>query len=343
MSTNTNPSYTFGSYNSAFFTTEYLNFPTAQGSETIMSLFTKSIESTSTTTSATMFDTQITGNLSIATASNRSGAINIGSKATSGIGNTINIGSALSTVSLLGDITIGTSASTTVINGSSLTLGSASQTTTMNGYLDCGSNAISANRILSNSIETKTAGVLQIGPTNATSVFCTPSITCAQYIINTSPSTLGKTNMGYYVNYAMVEFTAVGNNGLFYYYAPNVNTATSDAHYLNAGNYLAYINYKYLTVSSPLSVVGNVTLNICSGTSAGTMVPTVAQSNTAGSTPSPSTSFVITSNIIEYTHTCAFYLSTASYVNLEFILSTNFSITSGTLTHRLYGNIIRIG
>lgn len=343
MSTNTNPSYTFGAYNSSFFTTEYLNFPTAQGSETIMSLFTKSIESTSNTTSATLFDTQTTGAINLGTATNRSGTINIGSKATSGLGNTINIGSDLSTVSIKGNATIGTNASTTTINGSSLTIGSASQTTTIVGYLDCGSNSISANRILSNSIETKTAGILQIGPTNATSVFCIPSITCPQYSISTSPSTLAKTNMGYYVNYAMVEFASQGNNGLFYYYAPNVNTATSDAHYLNSGHYQAYINYKYFTVSAPTAVNGNVTLNICSGTTASSMTPTATQSNTAGSVPSPSTSYVVTNNLIEYTHTCSFYLSTASYVNLEFIISSNFTITGGTLTHRLFGNIIRIG
>jgi len=47
MTTNNAPMYTFGSYNSQFFASEYLEYPVAQGAERIETLYTSSINNTS--------------------------------------------------------------------------------------------------------------------------------------------------------------------------------------------------------------------------------------------------------------------------------------------------------
>ena len=78
----------------------FLSYPTAQGTETITSLKSSSIEPTSSTLDIAVLSTSSTVNIGTSTA--RTGSINIGNSATTGLGNNIGIGSALSNTSIAG-------------------------------------------------------------------------------------------------------------------------------------------------------------------------------------------------------------------------------------------------
>jgi hypothetical protein len=91
MTTNSAPIYTFGSFNNAFFPGSYLNYPIAQGTETIPKLLTNNIDTITPTTSVSLFDSTSTGH------------IEIGANQTTG---DIFVGSGTSTVSFLNGLTL---------------------------------------------------------------------------------------------------------------------------------------------------------------------------------------------------------------------------------------------
>ena len=343
MSTNNPPDYTFGSYNSSFFTNEYVLYPLAQGNVNFVNtLYTKTVNAP-TDVDIDLYAKQTTGVLTIGGNTGREGDINIGNQST--VSNTINIGSNLSKPTIFGNVTI----NPTSIAGVSLSLGSTGGTIYGNNitnaspyYITCG--GIEPAFIL----DRATAGQLSIGTGNTTNILITPPLSAPSYAYTSVPTTLLKANIGYYVNYPVVEYLAQGNSGNFFFYNPIVNTATTDSHYLNAGHYIAYINFKFIHSAPTTAVSGTTTLNICYGSTASSMGASVAQVNTAGPVPSPATTLIknpFTNTIFndEYTHVCSFYLPTASYVNLQFNLSSNYSITNGTMSFRFFGNIRRIG
>jgi len=341
MSTNNPPDYTFGSYNSAFFTNDYVLFPTSQGNVTFLNTLYTSTVNAPTDVDISLYTKQTTGILTIGGHTGREGTINIGNQST--VSNAINIGSNLSTPTILGNATLGN----TIYARGIVSLGSTGGTIYGNNitsvspyYITCGD--VQPAFILDRS----TAGQLTLGTGNTTNVNITPPLSAPSYAY-TSSLTLSKTNLGYFYNYPVVEYLAQGN-GNFFFYNPIVNTATTDSHYLNAGHYIVYINFKYIHTSATTAITGTTTLNICYGSTASSMGASVSQVNTAGPVPSPATTliknpFVNTIYNTEYTHVCSFYLPSASYVNLQFNLSTTYNITGGTMTFRFFGNIRRIG
>ena len=135
----------------------FLTYPTAQGTETISTLKTSSIDSSSTTTNMTIASAQTSGALNIASLPSRTGNINIGysTSAPSGLGYNINMGNILSNTSIGGKyielaaassgITISTSGTldmiataynmgTSLVNATNINIGTTGKsTTTMNG------------------------------------------------------------------------------------------------------------------------------------------------------------------------------------------------------------------
>ena len=133
----------------------FLSYPTAQGTETITSLKSSSIEPTSSTLDIAVLSTSSTVNIGTSTA--RTGSINIGNSATTGLGNNIGIGSALSNTSIAGKyvelaastngISLNTSGNmdliataynigTTLVSNTNINIGTATKTTTtINGNL----------------------------------------------------------------------------------------------------------------------------------------------------------------------------------------------------------------
>ena len=169
MTTNNAPMYTFGSYNSLFFPSEYLNYPIAQGMETIENLKTTNI--TNLNSSLSIIGTKDVvlrangpGNVDvlsagIATISSWNGAetrvgtasyanVTIGANGTGSTartttinGETMIIGSSTGTTTINGiTMNIGSSTGSTTINGSTMTIGGSTGTTTLNGTIQLGAN-----------------------------------------------------------------------------------------------------------------------------------------------------------------------------------------------------------
>jgi len=65
MTTNLPPSYTFGAFNPAFFSSSYLEYPIAQGQETISKLLTTKVDTINPANNVTLFDSTTTGNITI--------------------------------------------------------------------------------------------------------------------------------------------------------------------------------------------------------------------------------------------------------------------------------------
>jgi len=65
MTTNSPPIYTFGSFNSAFFPSSYLEYPIAQGQETISKILTTNIDTISATNNVSLFNSTTAGNITI--------------------------------------------------------------------------------------------------------------------------------------------------------------------------------------------------------------------------------------------------------------------------------------
>jgi len=119
MTTNNPPFYTFGSFNSAFFTSSSSNINAANG--TIGKLLTTTIDTQSATNNVSLFD------------STTSGHIEIGQGQTTG---DLFIGSGTSTVSFLNGLTLG--------NGKGITCGTTSYTPIISqlGYTNTRSTAV---------------------------------------------------------------------------------------------------------------------------------------------------------------------------------------------------------
>ena len=131
----------------------FLSYPTAQGTETITTLKSSSIDSSSTTTNMAIASAQTSGALNIASLPSRTGNINIGysTSAPSGLGYNINIGNILSNTSIGGKyielaaassgITISTSGTldmiataynmgTSLLSATNINIGTVAKTTT---------------------------------------------------------------------------------------------------------------------------------------------------------------------------------------------------------------------
>jgi len=114
----------------------FLSYPTAQGTETIASLKSPSILSTSDATSMTIGSNLISGNLTIGGSSLNTGTINIASAQTTGALN-IGNGSRTNTTGGLGAINIGNQATGAI----AIKIGTASKSTTaLNGTVSVGSS-----------------------------------------------------------------------------------------------------------------------------------------------------------------------------------------------------------
>jgi hypothetical protein len=124
----------------------FLTYPTAQGTETISTLKTSSIDSSSTTTNMTIASAQTSGALNIASLPSRTGNINIGysTSAPSGLGYNINMGNILSNTSIGGKyielaaassgISLSTSG-TLDMTTNTINIGQTSSTTNITGVL----------------------------------------------------------------------------------------------------------------------------------------------------------------------------------------------------------------
>ena len=121
MTTNSAPIYTFGSFNSAFFPSSYLDYPVAQGQETIQKLLSTTIDTINPTTNISLYDSTSTGH------------IEIGANQTTG---DIFMGSTSSTVSFLNGLTLG--------NGKGISLGTTSYTPIISqlGYTNTKSTSV---------------------------------------------------------------------------------------------------------------------------------------------------------------------------------------------------------
>jgi hypothetical protein len=131
----------------------FLSYPTAQGTETITTLKSSSIDSSSTTTNMAIASAQTSGALNIASLPSRTGNINIGysTSAPSGLGYNINMGNILSNTSIGGKyieiaaassgITISTSGTldmiataynmgTSLVNATNINIGTTGKSTT---------------------------------------------------------------------------------------------------------------------------------------------------------------------------------------------------------------------
>jgi len=131
----------------------FLSYPTAQGTETITTLKSSSIDSSSTTTNMAIASAQTSGVLNIASLPSRTGNINIGYSTTapSGLGYNINMGNILSNTSIGGKyielaaassgITISTSGTldmiataynmgTSLLSATNINIGTVAKTTT---------------------------------------------------------------------------------------------------------------------------------------------------------------------------------------------------------------------
>ncbi len=146
MTTNSAPMYTFGSYNSQFFPSEYLNYPIAQGMETIENLKTTNITNLDSSLS-------IIGNKDVVLRANGPGTVDVlsagiatisswnGAETRVGTASYANVtigangtGDTARTTTINGEtMLIGSLTGTTTLNGSTMTIGSSSGTTTLNG------------------------------------------------------------------------------------------------------------------------------------------------------------------------------------------------------------------
>jgi hypothetical protein len=122
--------YTFGSYNSQFFPSEYLNYPIAQGMETIESLKTTNITNLNSSLS-------IIGTQDVVLRANGAGNVDVISAGIATFGSWNGAECRIGTNSYQ-NVTIGANgtgdtARTTTINGETMLIGSSTGTTTLNG------------------------------------------------------------------------------------------------------------------------------------------------------------------------------------------------------------------
>jgi len=130
MTTNNAPMYTFGSYNSQFFASEYLNYPISQGMETIENLKTTNITNLNSSLS-------IIGSKDVVLRANGVGTVDVISAGIATFGSWNGAETRIGTNSYQ-NITIGANgtgslARTTTINGETINIGSSTGTTSLNG------------------------------------------------------------------------------------------------------------------------------------------------------------------------------------------------------------------
>jgi len=195
----------------------FLSYPTAQGTETITSLKSSSIEPTSSTLDIAVLSTSSTVNIGTSTA--RTGSINIGNSATTGLGNNIGIGSALSNTSIAGKY-VELAAST---NGISLNT---------SGNMDLIATAYNIGTTLVSNTN------INIGTTGKTTTTINGNISLSQPItLPTTAVTPASSQLGYYTT-GGVGFTTVGYVNAF----PS-GTALGTISSLPIGKYLFLYQY----------------------------------------------------------------------------------------------------
>ena len=153
----------------------FLTYPSAQGTETITTLNSSSINSSSATSDISIVPSQTTGTLNIGTNSTTTtrttGAINIGSnvlgttpitigmsgKSTTALNGTVSVGSSMTTNGISNTGTISSSGSISANGGLSATTLSASSTATTTGLLTA------TGGIKTSTIDTASGGTMAIG------------------------------------------------------------------------------------------------------------------------------------------------------------------------------------
>ena len=188
-------------YNPSFFTSStgtYLNYPLAQGTETISTLKTSSIDSATPTTAMTLFGSQ-TANLTMATAV--TGTIRLGAYTTTSthIGNIDHQNNNINNASapLVGSLGLGTSQTDGILN-----IGTGSRTTTGAINIGTGATAGIANPITigSSSSNTSLYGTVSVMNGN---LLAYGSIACGSYLSASSGGT-GSCLFGSNVNSGIV-------------------------------------------------------------------------------------------------------------------------------------------
>jgi hypothetical protein len=192
--------------------------------------------------------------------------------------------------------------------------------------------------LTSNSLDS-VGTTLTLGPTNATTITTAlPFYANSYYLTGTSP-TPSKTSMSYFVNYANVS---KNTNTTWYLYTPGTNSATTDAHYLNAGVYFASMVMSYAEAGSPSAVAFTYTLGVSTTLTTGSIGGATAVGTTVisqiGYTP---LLYGRNANPFSFSYSGCFTLTSARYVSLQ--LAMVGTSTAGTITANLSGTIRRIG
>jgi hypothetical protein len=296
------PSFAGIDFNPEFFpssTIDYLEFPVAQGTETFGTIYVAKVD---TLTPANDFDF-------------------LGSQTA--------------------DINMGSS----VASGNSITLGSSASSTTLNGTAVNVTTKLTSPTVEADFLDS-VGSTLTLGSTNATSITTgLPLYVNSYYLTGTAP-TLGKSSMNYFVNYASVEATYT-TTGARYLYSPATNSSTSNSHYFQAGIYEMNIHVYVVQAGGPAFSGCDFTIGAAVGTATGA-ISTSAQygtytvSSREFSAGNPA-KINLNGNGTTFSHTACLKLTASSFINLELYINALTAITSGGVTFAVYGCVKRIG
>ena len=151
--------------------------------------------------------------------------------------------------------------------------------------------------------------------------------------------TLTRSSLGYYVNYAQNSLSFSSSNKFLY--APGSNNSSGEAHYLNAGVYMANIHLCVVAAAGQ-TYSGRFSL----GVSAGTNIQAMPANSQYGimnieslDITALNTGVSLAGNFSTYSHSGCFTLTSNNFVNLELNLKAQ---TGAAMTFYLYGCIHRI-
>jgi len=270
-------------YNPSFFSSStgtYLNYPIAQGTETIGSLKTSSIESATPTTAMTLLSNQ-TANLTMATAV--TGTIRLGAYTTTSthIGNIDHQNNNINNASapLVGSLGLGTSQTDGILN-----IGTGARTTT--GAINIGTGSILVNPI---NIGSSTSALTLNGAVNTANTLTTNSLTvnagynliangsiaCASYLSSSASTacTLASNVSSALITLGQAQTTGnieIGNNVAFAGIVTIAGSLASGTNTINLGNAKTTININGTTnigtTTLPLTMNASTSTLYTSGT-----------------------------------------------------------------------------
>jgi len=326
MTTNTAPSpdFTGIDFNDMFFPSavgDYVNYPTAQGPVSFGSIYASFIDTISSSASFSLLDS-LTGNLNLATNGTTGQTLRLGAYTNASV-HVANIDHQNQSINNASNATTGL---LNICNN---------QTT---GSLNLGTHVSRTGSINIGTGSTGGTGYVNIGSAILSTVVNGSFFMNTCSLTGTPPSTLGKTSLNYFVNYANIS---KNTNTTLYAYAPLSNTATTDAHYLNPGIYVVDIKLTYNEAGSPSASTATFTMGVSYSTTTGTLSTTAQVGTVALSSIVLSPTLFGKNGIpIGYSYTGCFSLPSASYVNLQTIIGG--AVTAGTVTINLNGCIRRI-